>query len=165
MMFNCLRKSVTKKVLDIVFTQPDRYTFTVPGDPEPLEDGPSFLKAIIDHNYTNTEFNKCVKKQMETLAAGGETTNDLVTNLFKGYSHAKDKDFHEWIKAKKRAYFDKTLNIHPNCTDFMELVENYYKDACTAGEWMQHDDEQCTILALKADISNMKVRSKNKRQP
>jgi hypothetical protein len=93
MMFNCLRKSVTKEVLDTVFTEPDRYTFTVPGDPEPLEDGPSFLKAIIDHTYTNTlanttmarenlvslreymealpdsnitEFNKYVKKQMET---------------------------------------------------------------------------------------------------
>jgi hypothetical protein len=191
MMFNCLRKSVTKEVLDTVFTEPERYTFTVPGDPEPLEDGPSFLKAIIDHTYTNTlantakarenlvslreymealpdsnitEFNKYVKKQMETLAAGGETTNDLITNLFKGYSHAKDKDFREWIKAKKRAYFDKTFNIHPNCTDFMELVENYYKDACTAGEWMQPDDEQRTILALKAEISQMKVRSKNKRQ-
>jgi hypothetical protein len=78
--------------------------------------------------------------------------------------NAEEKDFHEWIKAKKRAYFDKTFNIHPNCTDFMELVENYYKDACTAGEGMQPDDEQHTILALKAEISQMKVRSKNKRQ-
>jgi len=29
---------------------------------------------------------------------------------------------------------------------------------------MQPDDEHCTILALKAEISQMKVRSKNKRQ-
>lgn len=34
-MFNCLRKSITKEVLDTVFTEPERYTFTVPGDPEP----------------------------------------------------------------------------------------------------------------------------------
>jgi len=66
-----------------------------------------YMVALPDSNIT--EFNKYVKKQMETLAAGGETTNDLITNLFKGYSHAKDKDFCEWIKAKKRAYFDKTF--------------------------------------------------------
>ena len=93
MMFNCLRKSVTKQVLDTVFTELDRYTFTVSGDPEPLEDYPRFLKTIIDHTYTSTlantakarenfvslreymealpdsnitEFNKYVKKQMET---------------------------------------------------------------------------------------------------
>jgi hypothetical protein len=46
----------------------------------------------------------------------------------------------------------------------MELVENYYKDACTAWEWIQPDDEQCTILALEAEISPMKLRNKNKRQ-
>ena len=190
MLYNCLRKSVAREVLDTVFTEPERYTFSVPGDSEPLEDGPSFLKAIINHTYTNTlantakarenlvslrefmealpdsnitEFNKHVKRQMETLTAGGETTNDLVTNLIKGYSHAKDKDFREWIKAKKRAYFDKTFTIHPNCTDFMELVENYYKDACTSGEWMQPDDDQRTILALRAEVSKIQAKGKNNR--
>lgn len=84
-----------------------------------MEDGPSFLKAIIDHMYTNTlsnttvaqenlsslpeyieslsdsnimDFNTYVKKRLEALTAGGETTNDLVINLWKGYAKAKDKD-------------------------------------------------------------------------
>jgi hypothetical protein len=49
-----------------------------------------YMEVLPDSNIT--EFNKYVKKQMETLAAGCETINDLVTNLFKGYSHVKDKD-------------------------------------------------------------------------
>jgi hypothetical protein len=192
MIFNCLRKSVSKEVLDIVYTEPDRYSFTVLNEPEPLEDGLCFLKAIIDHTYTSTlanvgkarenlislkeymealpdsnitEFNIYVKKQVATLAAGGFTTNELVTNLFKGYAHAKDKDFREWIKTKKRAYFEKTLTIHPNCMDFMKLAEDYYKDAVTAGEWLQPDDDQRTILALEAKINKLNSFHPQKRDP
>jgi hypothetical protein len=58
---------------------------------------------------------------------------DLVSNLFKGYSCAKDKVFYEWIRIKK--LFDETTsNINPNCLDFMELAENHYKDATIAKE-------------------------------
>jgi hypothetical protein len=112
-----------------------------------------YMEALPDSNIT--EFNIYVKKQVATLAAGGYTTNELVTNLFKGYAHAKDKDFREWIKTKKRAYCEKTLTIHPNCMDFMKLAEDYYKDAVTAGEWLQPDDDQRTILALEAKINKL----------
>jgi hypothetical protein len=122
MIFNCLRKSITDSVFAQVTTEPERYTFTV--NNEKLVDGPCFLAAIIDHTYTNTlanteaarenlaslaeymealpdsnveRFNTYVKEQLETLAAGGETTNDLITNLFKGYARAKDKTFCKWI--------------------------------------------------------------------
>ena len=35
----------------------------------------------------------------------------------------------------------------------MEQVENYYKDRVKTGEWMKLDDDQETILALKAIIN------------
>ncbi len=54
MMYNCLRKSISAKVFATVTTEPERYTFEVEDKEDPLEDGPSFLKAIIDHTYTNT---------------------------------------------------------------------------------------------------------------
>jgi hypothetical protein len=124
MIFNCLCKSITKEVLTTVFAEPERYMFVLAI--ESLKGGPCFLKAVIDRTYMNmlantaktrenlvslkeymeslpesniTEFNKYVKNQLETLAAGGETTSDLITNLFKGYSHAKDKDFCIWIRS------------------------------------------------------------------
>jgi hypothetical protein len=51
------------------------------------------MEALPDSNVE--KFNAYVKEQLETLAASGETTNDLITNLFKGYSKAKDKIFRE----------------------------------------------------------------------
>jgi hypothetical protein len=111
MMYNCLRKLISAKVFATVTTEPERYTFEVEDEEDPLEDGPSFLKTIIDHTYTNTlsntavacknlsslpdfmasipdsnimEFNAYIKKETETLAENGEMTNDLVTTLFKG---------------------------------------------------------------------------------
>jgi hypothetical protein len=51
MVFNCLRKSITNKVFDQVVTEPKRYTFEIQGEPDPLEDGPSFLCGV---RTTNT---------------------------------------------------------------------------------------------------------------
>jgi hypothetical protein len=100
MVINCLRKLVANKVFDQVAERSPK--------PDPLEDGPSFLIAIIDHMYTNmlsnttvahenlslppeymeslpdsniTELNSYMKKQLEVRAAEGEMTNDLVINL------------------------------------------------------------------------------------
>jgi hypothetical protein len=184
MMYNCLRKSVSNAVFAKVATEPEHYTYTVQNQADPLEDGPSFLKAIIDHTYTNTlsntavaqenlsslpeymatlqdsnitEFNDYVKKQLEALAAGGDTTSDLVINLFKGYAKAKDKDFKTWVKQKKGEWFDCTFAINPNGLDLMELTENHYKDAVKTKEWMKLDDDQQLKLALQTKIKAVKA--------
>jgi hypothetical protein len=166
-----------------VSKEPQRYTFTVPGDPE-AEDGPAFLKAIIDHTYTNTlsntavardnlaslldymdtlsdsnveEFNNYVKEQLEALAYAGETTMDLISNLFKGYMRCRDKNFRIWIKGKKDAYFDRTFQINPNSLEFMELVQNYYLDAVKTREWLKPDEDQQQILALQVQLKEVKA--------
>jgi len=189
MIFNCLRKSISDKVFAKVTTEPERYKFAgtaVGASPAPFCDGPCFLKAIIDKTYTSTkasgavareslanlaeymdalpdsnviEFNEYVKKQTEILASGGETTTDLITNLFKGYAKSKDKTFREWIRIKKLAYFDNTFRIHPNCLDFMELAENHYKDAVLAKEWMRPDEDQQTILALQSKMEKVQAQA------
>ncbi len=88
------------------------------------------------------EFNVYIKKQVEVLASGGQTTTDLVTHLFKGYLKAKNKVFCEWIQIKKLAYFVEIFHINPNCLDFMELKENHYKDALIVKEWLRLDEDQ-----------------------
>ena len=82
---------------------------------ETIADGPCFLKAVIDAAYTNTRsssaviramlaslddymktlkdsnietFNQHVKDNLKKLAAAGESSNDLLTNLFKAYTNA-----------------------------------------------------------------------------
>jgi hypothetical protein len=189
MIYNCLRKSITDEVYAQVTTEPERYTFTI--NQEVLTDGPCFLAAIIDHTYTNTKanteaarenlaclaeymellpdsnverFNAHVREQLETLAAGGETTNDLVTNLFKGYAKAKDKTFREWIRLKKLAYKDGSFTIDLNAKDFMQLAKKHYQDAVLSKEWMRLDEDQQTILALQTEIKEFKAASKHKKK-
>ncbi len=116
-----------------------------------------YMESLPESNIM--EFNKYVKNQLEMLTAGRLTTRDLITNLFKGYSHAKGKDFHIWIRSKKQAYLDKIFIINANGLNFMILVENYYKDAVTTGEWMKPDDDKHTILALQTEIAQVKARA------
>jgi hypothetical protein len=182
MIFNCLRKSITDNVYALVTTEPELYTFVING--QRTVDGPCFLAAIIDQTYTNTlanteaarenlsslaeymesltdsnveQFNTYVKVQLETLAAGGETTNDLITNLFKGYSKVKDKTFRDWVRQKKLAYKDGIFRIHPNAQDFMTLAKKHYQDAVLAKEWMRLDEDQQTILALQTEVKEFKA--------
>jgi len=81
-----------------------------------ITDGPCFLKAVIDAAYTNTRsssvviramltslddymktlkdsnietFNQHVKDNLKKLASAGESSNDLLMNLFKAYQCAK----------------------------------------------------------------------------
>jgi hypothetical protein len=189
MIFNCLRKSITDDVFAQVTTEPERYTFIV--NRVKLVNGPCFLATIIDHTYTNTlanteaahenlaslaeymealpdskveKFNAYVKEQLETLAAGGETTNDLIMNLFKGYSKSKDKTFREWIRLKKLANKDGSLRIDPNAKDFMSLAKKHYQDAILSKEWMRLDEDQQTILALQTEVKEFKAAARFKKK-
>lgn len=62
---NCLRKSVSNGVLVIVFMESECYTFMVTGDPEPLEDDPCCLKAIIK-SYLHEHSHKCHQGQRKS---------------------------------------------------------------------------------------------------
>eukprot|EP00978_Attheya_sp_CCMP212_P015746 scaffold40797_cov63-Attheya_sp.AAC.3 len=52
-----------------------------------------------------------VKGLKQDLAACRETSSDILFNLLKGYAAVKDLDFKEYIKAKKSAYEDGTLDL------------------------------------------------------
>ena len=185
-LYNCLVASITDEVLARVNVEQDRFEIEVQIDAvqvERVNDGVLFLKAIIDSTYTNTrsnatqarenlssldsymaklpksdvtKFNQHVKENTRDLAAANEATTDLVMNLFKGYRKAKDKIFRNWLQREFDDYITRRTVIHPNGLDFMEQVENYYKDRLNSGEWMKLDDEQEIILALKAQIAGNK---------
>mmetsp|Transcript_13677 Transcript_13677/g.19601 ORF Transcript_13677/g.19601 Transcript_13677/m.19601 type:complete len:127 (+) Transcript_13677:723-1103(+) len=70
----------------------------------------------------------------------------LIMNLFKGYMRAKDKVFRQWLQRQKDDYITRRTVINPNGLEFMEEVENYYKDRLRSGEWMKLDEDQETIL-------------------
>jgi len=96
-----------------------------------------------------SKFNQHVKSLVNQLHMRRETTTDLLTNLFKGYIAAADKQFVEYIKKKKDEYEEGT----DMSTDrLMILAENKFKILSQNGEWRAPTPEQEQILALEAKV-------------
>lgn len=62
-------------------------------------------------NNNMTTFNKFVRLQLDALTARGESSSDVMVNLFKGYLAAPDKEFATYIKQKKND-FKEGQNLH-----------------------------------------------------
>jgi hypothetical protein len=119
MMFQCPTDSITPEVFAKVSTDPDHYHIRIasitaqgnqPAQPaEVVNDGPCFLKAIIDNTDANTEtnvvlaqrdlanlrdcietipefdiimFHQYMKEQLQEIEAAKKTTTNLLVNLF-----------------------------------------------------------------------------------
>ena len=70
------------------------------------------------------KFNDYVDEQIEGLTARGETTHDLLTNLFRAYKATSDKEFVRYIKDKETSYEDGT---DMTSTQLMNMAKNRYK--------------------------------------
>ena len=70
------------------------------------------------------KFNAHVQILLEGLASHGETTHELLSNLFKGYAATSDTPFTSYIEHKQEEHEDVT-NIKP--TALMSLEDKKYK--------------------------------------
>ena len=101
----------------------------------------------VDSNIV--EFNNYVNTQVKALAAHGQMTNDLLTNLFIGYKAASDKKFVEYIEHKEEAYEDGE-DMTP--MGLMCLTRNKYKTHKDRLIWKAPMEEDKKIIALKAKL-------------
>ena len=106
------------------------------------------------------KFNIYVKQQVDGLYARGQTTNDLLSNLFKGYLAASDRQFTAYIKTKLERYEE---GQDTSANDLMIMAKVKYQIIVDKGEWNAPSPEETQILALKAEINTMK--SASKKQP
>ena len=53
-----------------------------------------------------TNFNVHIKLLLSVISVRGETSNDMLTNLFKGYKSVSDSVFFEYIEIKQETYED-----------------------------------------------------------
>ena len=60
-----------------------------------------------------TKFNTYVKLLIDGLRSRGEVTNDLLINLFKGYSSCSDREFIEYMLTKEDS-FEEEMEITPS---------------------------------------------------
>ena len=79
------------------------------------------------------QFNGFVKVTMDQLAARGETTQDLLANLFKGYLSCRDATFRKYIEKKQEDYDD---GVAFTADGLMTSASNKYKILVQSGKWM-----------------------------
>jgi hypothetical protein len=146
--------------------------------------GPALLKIIISESYIDTnattkftreslssldtyiktvdsdieKFNSYVKGLLRDLEARGETTHDLLSNLFKGYKAASDEKFVEYIQSKEDDYDDGDDTI--TATHLMELAVNKYRTRIQANTWKTPTEAEEKIIALEAKLQQMMKQQK-----
>ena len=98
-------------------------------------------------------FNQYVKVNKDGLRARGESTDDIMINLFKGYLHASDSAFVSYIMMKKDQY-DEGADMDDE--RLMQLALNKYKNLLADGKWQAHTPEQEQMLALAAQLEKLK---------
>ena len=104
------------------------------------------LKGDID------QLNAFIKLTQDQLAARGETSNDLLANIFKGYLTSRDSTFRRYIEKKQEDYDDGTAFT---VDGLMTLASNKFKTLVQNGTWMAPTAEQSKIIALEAKLSQM----------
>ena len=176
----CLMNSLSKEAKDKMLLL--RTSFTFDGTPS----GISFLKNIISESHVDTnatlrllrarfsalddymstvdsditKFNQHVNNLLDSLAARGATTEDLLSNLFKGYAATSDKVFCTYIKKKEEDYDEG--KVIP-AAELMFLAENKYKAMVEGRIWKAPDEQTEQIIALQAQVKRLAQTSKGKK--
>ena len=107
-----------------------------------------------------TKFNGYVKGLVQSLAARGERTEDLLSNLFKGYQAVSDRTFLKYIAGKQEKY-EEGKQYSPD--QLMQLADNKYRLLKEKGTWDTPSESEEKILALEARIDELTRSTKKTR--
>ena len=102
---------------------------------------------MVKINSDIKKFNSYVKQQVDSLAARGQHSTDLLANLFKSYLAASDRQFTAYIKGKQERY-EEGKRITSN--QLIIMAETRYQIIVDKSEWNAPSPEETQILALKA---------------
>ena len=112
-------------------------------------------KIVVNLKSNTVKVNKEVKTLVEELAACGESTNHLLSDIFEGYKVASDKSVVAYIHKKGDQYNDSTVPMEPDT--LMYQASNYYVTSVKAEEWERPTQEEEQIIALEAKIKQLEV--------
>jgi len=115
------------------------------------------LSSLPEHleecGYDITLLNAFVINTIDQLNARGETTTDLLSNLFKGYMSAGDEVFVKYIEEKQSRYDEGQDLTH---TQLMNLASNKYKLLVEKKKWRIMSEQDKKILALETKLEEYK---------
>ena len=174
MLFTCLMSSVSMSGRAKLTIHDSQYMIGTP----PTESGLCLLKILIkeshlDSNATSSmirtkltnldeyldevendivQFNHYVQMLMDSLTARGETTQDLMTNLFKAYAACSDTTFVRYI-SDIQTKWEEGEDVDAN--KLMERAANKYKIMKTKEVWNTPSAEQEKLVALQAQLTSL----------
>jgi len=106
------------------------------------------------------EFKNHVRILIDSLTARGETTQDLLTNLFRAYAACSDSTFVKYVADIQTKWEDgEDLTLEK----LMGRIFNKYKIMKTKEVQNAPSAEQNKLVALEAKISELKKRYENKK--
>ena len=182
MLYECLLNSISIEGKAKVNIYASQYKFAGNQNPnENLPSGLALLKVVIreshlDTNATTsmirtklsnldayintigndiTKFNGYVQMLIQTLATRGETTQDLLTNLFKGYAACSDKTFVDYIVRKQETYKEGSTAAL-TAEQLMEMADQKYRTLKSKEIWEAPSPEEEKLIALEARFSELK---------
>ena len=109
-------------------------------------------RYIVAKGNDITKFNGYVKGLVQSLAARGERTEDLLSNLFKGYQAVPDRTFLKYIGSKQKKY-EEGEKYSPD--QLMQLVNNKYSLLKEKGTWDIPSKSEEKFLPLEAKIAEL----------
>jgi len=107
-------------------------------------------------------FNRYVREQVDLLGRQGETTNDLLVNLFDGYLVSTDRCFCNYIENVRNDYLD---GAHITVTQLMMKAEKKYEDLVLDKKWNSPTEEQEEIVALRVQVETLKKATDSIKRP
>ena len=175
-LYRCLMASISKEGKRKILVWEDQYTINGLGS------GNLLLKIIVRESHLDTnatsasirtkltdldkylptighdivKFNTYVKLLIDGLRSRGETTQDLLINLFKGYMACSDREFVAYIKRKQDG-FEEGADVEPD--QLMKNAADKYKTLLQKGSWNAPDANEEKILALQSEIRKLKKKS------
>ena len=93
------------------------------------------------------KFNEYAKINYEGLTARGDRCNYMVSNVFKGYVEAQDKEFVRYVQHQNDKY-ENSDNIHKD--KLITLTLNKYENLCTKEKWLDNLPKEEHIVALSS---------------
>ena len=177
-MYTFLFESLTDEAKLMVLSDAEDYTIDTDGATS-ISNGPCFLKVIIRNTTVDTRstifhirenlnhleakilevsydievFNLYVTSQIEQLAARGESSSDILINVFTAYLAVPDKKFVEYVE-KQKDRFDEGEDI--TYKKLMQVALIKFKDRKRSDKWQAPSAEEEQILALTAQIGDLK---------
>ena len=110
--------------------------------------------AMLRLDSNITEFNTYVQNGMSTLNRHGARCEDMMDNLFRGYLVAEDNDFRKYMKEQYQLYQYGEITLTE--AEIMAKARTAYQVAIDNEKWGALSEEQQSIIAMKAELSELK---------